>query len=183
VLVEVVLPLLLAALVGLVVVVFLRRANRALARTRELERYGTETADLAERVDAVLRPLTERVDAVRRNQVPAGEIEAELTASIDLLSELLSVAEAVRPPVGVPASAEVAAQIDRAIRAVDTVRYGCGLASGAGGRRGKELEAQTSIKRGYLNLLHAREAVSDEATRARAAADVGPRRRWRTSRA
>jgi hypothetical protein len=183
VLVDVVLPLLLAAVVALLVVVFLRRANGALARTRELERYGTETADLAERVDAVLKPLTERVDAVRRNQVPAGEIEAELTATMDVLSELLSTAEAVRAPAGAPPPTDLAAQIDRAIRAADTVRYGCGLASGAGGRRGKELEAQTSIKRGYLNLLHAREAVSDEATRARAAADVAPRRRWRASRA
>jgi hypothetical protein len=26
-------------------------------------------------------------------------------------------------------------------------------------RRGRELEAQTSIKRGYLNLIHAREAI------------------------
>jgi hypothetical protein len=26
-------------------------------------------------------------------------------------------------------------------------------------RRGREVEAQTSIKRGYLNLLHAREAI------------------------
>ena len=27
-------------------------------------------------------------------------------------------------------------------------------------RGGRELEAQTSIKRGYLNLLHAREAIA-----------------------
>jgi len=26
-------------------------------------------------------------------------------------------------------------------------------------RRGRELEAQTSVKRGYLNLVHAREAI------------------------
>jgi hypothetical protein len=26
-------------------------------------------------------------------------------------------------------------------------------------RRGREVEAQTSIKRGYLNLIHAREAI------------------------
>ena len=182
-LVDVVLPLLLAALVGLVVIVFLRRANRALARTRELERYATETAGLAERVDAVLKPLSERVDAVRRNQVPAREIEAELTATIELLSELFSMAEAVHAPVGVSGSADLPVQIDRAVRAAGTVRAGCGLAAEAGGRRDKELEAQTTIKRGYLNLLHAREGVADEATRARAAADVAPRRRWRTSRA
>jgi hypothetical protein len=38
----------------------------------------------------------------------------------------------------------------------------------SGGRiRGRELEAQTSIKRGYLGILHAREAL----TRHRARAD------------
>ncbi len=33
-------------------------------------------------------------------------------------------------------------------------------------RRGRELEAQTAIKRGYLNLLHAREAIAACAQRA-----------------
>ena len=36
-------------------------------------------------------------------------------------------------------------------------------------RRGqRELEAQTSIKRGYLNLIHAREAIARHAARAEA---------------
>jgi hypothetical protein len=166
-----------------VLVIFLRRAASALARSRELERYRAETAELARGVDAVLGPLTARVDAVRRNQVPAGEIEAELVVSMDRLEESLETARAIRAPEGISGSADIAAQVDRAIRAVDTIRYGCSLASGAGGRRGKELEAQTSIKRGYLNLLHAREAVADEANRARDAAQLVPRRRWRAERA
>jgi hypothetical protein len=33
-------------------------------------------------------------------------------------------------------------------------------------RRGREMEAQTSIKRGYLNLVHAREALIRHAARA-----------------
>ena len=33
-------------------------------------------------------------------------------------------------------------------------------------RGGRELEAQTSIKRGYLNLIHAREAIARHAARA-----------------
>jgi hypothetical protein len=32
---------------------------------------------------------------------------------------------------------------------------------------GREIEAQTSIKRGYLNVLHAREAISHQAELAR----------------
>jgi hypothetical protein len=33
---------------------------------------------------------------------------------------------------------------------------------------GREIEAQTSIKRGYLNVLHAREAIGHQASLARA---------------
>jgi hypothetical protein len=37
----------------------------------------------------------------------------------------------------------------------------------AASRRGsRQLEAQTSIKRGYLNLIHAREAIARQAIRA-----------------
>ena len=32
-------------------------------------------------------------------------------------------------------------------------------------RRGRELEAQTALKRGYLNLLHAQEAIDRHALR------------------
>jgi len=47
-------------------------------------------------------------------------------------------------------------------------------------RRGqRELEAQTSIKRGYLNLMHAREAIARHAARAEAL-EVGrsPKHSW-----
>ena len=50
-------------------------------------------------------------------------------------------------------------------------------------RRGRELEAQTSIKRGYLNLVHAREAIvrhaaaAEDARRGPIAADQSPRSR------
>jgi hypothetical protein len=40
-------------------------------------------------------------------------------------------------------------------------------------RRGRELEAQTSVKRGYLNLVHAREAIVRHAAAAEEL-DVAP---------
>ena len=42
---------------------------------------------------------------------------------------------------------------------------------------GRELEAQTSIKRGYLNVLHAREAIAHQAklVATMAAADAASR--------
>jgi hypothetical protein len=59
---------------------------------------------------------------------------------------------------------EVVLGLERAGRALATVEHGTSImASARGGAR--ELEAQTSIKRGYLNLIHAREAISRQATR------------------
>ncbi len=53
----------------------------------------------------------------------------------------------------------IAEELDRAGRAVETVRHGCVLLGVEAGRP-RELEGETSIKRGYLNLLHAREALA-----------------------
>ena len=60
---------------------------------------------------------------------------------------------------------DLVAELERAGRALATVEHGATIMSTIrGGAR--ELEAQTSIKRGYLNLLHAREAIAREASRA-----------------
>ena len=54
--------------------------------------------------------------------------------------------------------------LGRAKRAIDMVEHGATILASV--RRGqRELEAQTSIKRGYLNLIHAREAIARHAAR------------------
>jgi hypothetical protein len=45
------------------------------------------------------------------------------------------------------------------------VQHGCTILS-SGRRSGRDTEAQTAIKRGYLNILHAREAMAEHAARA-----------------
>ena len=47
---------------------------------------------------------------------------------------------------------------ERAERALAMVDHGAKILAQVR-RRGRELEAQTAIKRGYLNLIHAREAI------------------------
>ena len=60
---------------------------------------------------------------------------------------------------------ELVADLERAERALGMVEHGASILAAA--RRGsRELEAQTSIKRGYLNLLHAREAIARHALEA-----------------
>ena len=57
-------------------------------------------------------------------------------------------------------------ELERAGRALTLIEHGCGLL-GVDRGRGHEPEAQTSIKRGYLNLLHAREALARHALAAK----------------
>jgi hypothetical protein len=54
------------------------------------------------------------------------------------------------------------------------VEHGCGILI-AGGPGSRELEAQTAVKRGYINILHAREALARHA--ARGASLPGPEQR------
>jgi hypothetical protein len=54
------------------------------------------------------------------------------------------------------------------------IAHGCTLMASAS-RPNAELEAQTSIKRGYLNLIHAREAMLRLASEAIALATPAPR--------
>jgi hypothetical protein len=179
---DVILPLVLAALVAYVVVAFVRRAARALAQARELERYVRETAAVAANVDATLGRLITRVDAVRRGQVAPGEAETDLADAALALEADLEAATAVEPPSGLPKGApNLGRDVERALRALEMVSHGCRVASGAEGRRQGELEAQTSIKRGYLNLLHAREAFLEHASDA-AATRAEAARKWRASR-
>ena len=74
---------------------------------------------------------------------------------------------------------DLVAELERAGRALGMVEHGASILAAA--RRGsRELEAQTSIKRGYLNLLHAREAIARHALEAQ---DLEARRRGPESRA
>ncbi len=53
---------------------------------------------------------------------------------------------------------DIVAELERAGRALAMVEHGATILAQVR-RRGRELEAQTSLKRGYLNLLHAKEAI------------------------
>ena len=71
-------------------------------------------------------------------------------------------------------------ELERAGRALEMVAHGCELlATMRSGYR--ELEAQTAVKRGYLNALHAREAIARHADDL-ASGRTMDERRWLSSR-
>jgi hypothetical protein len=116
--------------------------------------------DLGDRITTSLGGVIDRVDAVRRHQVPPQAIEANLTAGSDAMTRYTDEVRGLRAPSAVAVKQDgLIAELERAGRALDMVVHGCGLMASQPGPA-RELEAQTSIKRGYLNLIHARESIA-----------------------
>jgi hypothetical protein len=148
--------LILLALFGLV----LRRAGRFLAATRDVERFRRQAGDLGSRVERSLGEISVQVDAVRRGQLGADALADDLSASLDAVARYAEEAKALRPPsTAVSIRNEIIGELGRAARALEMIEHGRSIQTSARGG-GRELEAQTSIKRGYLNVLHAREAIA-----------------------
>ncbi len=159
----IVLPLAIFVALAALFAVVLRRAGSYLAETRENEGFRRSVADLARRAEVSLDGVAERIDAVRRHQLPPGDIEPNLAAARDAVERYLTEAEGIEGGDGYAAVREgVVAELERAGRALEMVEHGCRLMAQVRGGY-PEAEAQTAIKRGYLNVLHAREAITRRA--------------------
>jgi hypothetical protein len=146
--------------------IVLRRAGRIVARTREVENFRSSVRELAARIDQSLDGAIGRIDAVRRQQLAADTIRATIEAATDAITRYVDEARALHgPPAAVAIRDDLVAELERADRALAMVDHGATILAQVV-RRGRELEAQTSIKRGYLNLVHAREAIVRHAARA-----------------
>jgi hypothetical protein len=146
---------------GLAVV--LRGTGRIVARTRELEHFRGSVKDLAARVDTSLGGAAGQIDAVRRRQVDPDLIAETIVAAIDAVRRYTEEARALHGPRQAQRIRDdLVGELERAERALGMVEHGTSIMMNV--RRGpRELEAQTSIKRGYLNLIHAREAFARRA--------------------
>ena len=141
----------------------LRRAGRFVATTRDAERFRRQVGDLAGRVELSLAEICGRVDAVRRGQLGADQIGDDVTASLDAVGRYADEARGLHPPAdAVAVRAEIVAELERAARALEMIEHGRSIQASARSG-GREIEAQTAIKRGYLNVLHAREAITHQA--------------------
>jgi hypothetical protein len=146
--------------------IVLRRAGLIVARTREVENFRSSVRELASRIDHSLDGAVGRIDAVRRQQLAADTMAATIEAATDAVARYTDEARALHgPPVAEAIRDELVAELERADRALKMVDHGATILAQAT-RRGREIEAQTSIKRGYLNLVHAREALTRHAARA-----------------
>jgi hypothetical protein len=177
----VILPLLFALLVLLLLAWFVQRASKALAQVRQRAGFHRDATELASKIDATLQQLAGRVDQVRRQQVAPAEVHDELRQGLDTMATYLERARAIKAPAELAGTRSLIAQdIQRGARALEMVLHGVRLWSTVQGRR-SELEAQMSIKRGYLNLLHARDDIAEHLDDLAKARDTR-QGKWRTSR-
>ena len=162
----IVLPLVAFLVLAVGFAVVLRRAGLIVARTREVEHFRSAVRDLAGRIDQSLEGAAGRIDAVRRQQLGVDTLGATIEAGADAIERYTEEVRALRgPPTAEAIRDDLVFDLERAGRALAMVAHGATILAQVR-RRGRELEAQTSIKRGYLNLVHAREAIARHAARA-----------------
>ena len=155
----VLLPVAAFVALALGVVVVLRRAGRIVARTREVEHFRSSVRDLADADRPVARRRDRPHRCVRRGQLGGRHDRVRPSRPRPTRSPATPTRRA--PSKGPPAGADP--RRDRRGARARRTRAGHGRPRREDPaqvrRRGRELEAQTSIKRGYLNLVHAREAI------------------------
>jgi hypothetical protein len=135
-----------------------RRMTELAGRTRGLQQFQREVAAIDARMAALVGPLVARLDDLRRLVGDPAATAADIGPASAILEELAAVGRGLRPPVPLAERAgAIVAELERGVRALDLLDHG--LRTAMEGRRDTGSEAQVALKRGTLNLRHARDAV------------------------
>ncbi len=140
--------------------------GRMLSRTRQAEAFRGDVDDLARRIETSLSDVALLIDDVRRRAAPADTVIENIDLALDAVARYETEARALGGPPEVAIHRDgMAWELRRAGRALEMVEHGCRMAS-SGRREERGPEADTAIKRGYLNLIHSRESIADHAKEA-----------------
>lgn len=164
--------------IAIIVAVGARRTGSILRRTRQAEGFRGDVADLARRVEASLGDASVVIDRVRRRDAEPESIAASLAAARDAVDRYASEArDLAAPALAIQHRDAIVHELERAGRALELVAHGCVL-YGTGRRTERGTEADTAVKRGYLNLIHARESIAEQAKEAILRAEDASPVRW-----
>jgi hypothetical protein len=170
---RVVAPLLIFFVMGAVILWLLWRVVVAGGRARHENASAVAAAEIARRSETLLGDLLVVVDEMRRRQIAPEVARPKMADAHNALGR--NIADATLLSGGGPwanTSAALVADLERAQRAIELVAHGGELladVSGVGWGEG-----ETSVKRGYLNLVHAREAIRSRRETIVMAAQAGP---------
>ena len=153
----VLLPLAVFFALGVPIVVLLWRILVAGGELRRNAQYGRAALDLARRADASLAELAVAVDDLRRRKAGPESSAASLGACAEALRRYAGEADVVDKHVPDPNGASMRIEIERAQQAVELIEHGRQLMLESAVE--SIAEGERSVKRGYLNLMHARDAI------------------------
>ena len=146
------------------------RMSTLTTRTRDLEQFQAAVDSLDGRFGGVTLPLLRGLDEARRHAGDPTGLRELVTEAQLVVDELTGETTALAAPEGLaPVVTAMTGDLERAARAVMLVEHGLGMMVNKS--IGRDLEAQTSLKRGALNLRHARDAFAERAHRV---ADLRP---------
>lgn len=169
---SVLLPLVIFFALGVPIAILLWRVFVVGGELRRSAQRARAAVDLARRVDLTLGELLVIVDDLRRRKLAPEAGEASLEASDDALRLYIGEASSLERNARGPVDGALRSELERAQRAVGLIEHGRRLMLDA---RPEHLdEGETSVKRGYLNLLHARDAIRAAAGQIAASAGTGP---------
>ena len=169
-----------AALLGFIVVsgivLYIVMRSRAVGReSRESLAFRQAVGTLSPAVDATLLAALSVVDEVRRHRLAAVDALPSIDRSLEVVREhRAAVAAIVATPGEAGHKARLTDDLERAERALDRIDHGVRTLADATVRIG-DVEGQTVVKRGYLELQHARDAFARDALAAAATATPPPR--------
>jgi hypothetical protein len=165
---------------GVPIVLLLWRIFVVGGQIRREAQIGRNALDIARRADISISELAVVVDDLRRRKAGPDAVAGRLQTSADALKRYAQEAEAVDKRLATSGGAGLRVEIERAERAVELISHGRTLMADPSGFGASE--GETSVKRGYLNLLHARDAIKERAgaiaeaaTAPRVSADKGRR--------
>ena len=147
-----------------------RKMSTLTTRTRDLEDFQEAVESIDRRFGGATQPLLRGLDEARRHAGDPAGLPALVTEAQLVIDELTGETAALAAPEGLaPVVAAMTGDLERAGRAVMLVEHGLAMMTNTS--IGRDLEAQTSLKRGALNLRHARDAFAE---RRRKVADLRP---------
>ena len=166
---DVLLPLVVAFALGVPIVFVLRRVFVVGGDLRRDAQLGRMALDIVHRTELSLDELAMVVDDLRRGKTEPEACEASIRACGEALSKYAQEAAVVDKDVTAAEGGGLRTEVERAQRAVELIEHGRQLM--AVGRVEGMAEGETSVKRGYLNVLHARDAIRAKGEAIAAASD------------
>ena len=163
--ISVLVPVVLFVAMGMVVVLSLWRIVVVGGEARRSTQSLRLASDVAHRAEGCLAELAATVDALRHRRIRPDEATEALVSGSAALSAFVTEARSALARASIPPVSELVSELERAYRSLELIEHGRELMEIEGGTAG---EGETSIKRGYLNLVHARDAIQRSGAEIRA---------------